>query len=143
MDDILDEKTYETRAVEFASFSLRTTTFMTDVLIFGAFSFGLNYAFELQSSYLIFLKVYWWEIIILLTAYFIYFDGSEDNATLGKQIMNIRMLNEDKRSIEFTDSVKHFFLSLLLFPGYFRMLSNEKKQTLADKICKVIVVKVR
>lgn len=143
MDDILDEKTYETRAVEFASFSLRTTAFMTDVLIFGAFSFGLNYAFELQSSYLIFLKVYWWEIIILLTAYFIYFDGSEDNATLGKQIMNIRMLNEDKRSIEFTDSVKHFFLSLLLFPGYFRMLSNEKKQTLADKICKVIVVKVR
>ena len=95
MDDILDEKTYETRTVEFAAFSLRTTAFMTDVLIFGAVSFGLNYAFELQSSYLIFLKVYWWKIIIVLTAYFIYFDGSEDNATLGKQIMNIRMLNED------------------------------------------------
>ena len=57
MDDILDEKTYETRTVEFASFSLRTTAFMTDLLIFGAVSFGLNYAFELQSSYLIFLKV--------------------------------------------------------------------------------------
>lgn len=143
MDDILDEKTYETRTVEFAAFSLRTTAFMTDVLIFGAVSFGLNYAFELQSSYLIFLKVYWWKIIIVLTAYFIYFDGSEDNATLGKQIMNIRMLNENKRSIEFTDSVKHFFLSLILFPGYFMMLSNEKKQTIADKICKIIAIKVR
>ena len=55
MDDILDEKTYETRTVEFASFSLRTTAFMTDLLIFGAVSFGLNYAFELQSSYLFFL----------------------------------------------------------------------------------------
>ena len=56
MDDILDEKTYETRTVEFASFSLRTTAFMTDLLIFGAVSFGLNYAFELQSSYLFFFE---------------------------------------------------------------------------------------
>jgi hypothetical protein len=84
MDDILDEKTYETRTVEFAAFSLRTTAFMTDVLIFGAVSFGLNYAFELQSSYLLFLKTYWWKIIIVLTAYFIYFDGSEDQCNIGQ-----------------------------------------------------------
>jgi hypothetical protein len=34
-------------------------------------------------------------------------------------------------------------LSLILFPGYFRMLSSEKKQTIADKICKIIAIKVR
>jgi len=31
----------------------------------------------------------------------------------------------------------------LLFFGYPLLVSNEKKQTLADKMCKVIVVKVR
>jgi len=57
--------------------------------------------------------------------------------------MNIRLLNEAQRDADFTDSVKHFILSLLLFFGYIFLLSNEKRQTLADKICKVIVVKVR
>ena len=142
MDEILDEKTYETRKVEFASFSLRTAAFLMDVLIFVAITFGLFYMFKLAPDYLLFLKMYWWKIIIVVSLYFIYFDGSESNATLGKQIMNIRLLNEEKQAVDFTDSVKHFVLSVILFFGYFVLLSNEKQQTLADKICKVIVVKV-
>ena len=142
MDEILDEKTYETRKVEFASFSLRTAAFLMDVLIFVAITFGLFYMFKLAPDYLLFLKMYWWKIIIVVSLYFIYFDGSESNATLGKQIMNIRLLNEEKQAVDFTDSVKHFVLSVILFFGYFVLLSNEKQQTLANKICKVIVVKV-
>ena len=143
MDEILDEKTYETRKVEYAPFSLRTAAVLMDVLIFVALTYGLFYVLKLSPTYLIFLEVYWWKIAIVMAVYFIYFDGSESNATLGKQMMNIRLLNEAQRDADFTDSVKHFILSLLLFFGYIFLLSNEKRQTLADKICKVIVVKVR
>jgi len=113
-----------------------------DVLIFVALTYGLFYVLKLSPTYLIFLEVYWWKIAIVMSVYFIYFDGSESNATPGKQMMNIRLLNDAQRDADFTDSVKHFFLSLLLFFGYIFLLSNEKRQTLADKICKVIVVKV-
>lgn len=142
MDEILDEKTYETRKVSYASFSLRTIAFLIDIFIFVAISYGLFYMFRFAPTYLMFLKLFWWKIIVIIAVYFIYFDGSESNATLGKQIMNIRLLNEQQRSVNFTDSAKHFFFSILLFFGYFVLLSNDKPQTMADKICKVIVVNV-
>lgn len=142
-EELLDEKTYETRKVEAADFVSRTAALMADVLIFIMFSVGLNYAFSLAPSYLMFLQQYWWQILLVIAFYFIYFDGSETNATLGKQIMNIRLLTEEKRAVDFTTSAKHFILSLVLFFGYFGLLSSEKKQTIADKICAIIVVKVR
>jgi len=127
---------------EIASLGERILAYLVDVLIFVALTYGLFYVLKLSPTDLIFLEAYWWKIAIAMAVYFIYFDGSESNATLGKQIMNIRLLNEAQRDADFTDSVKHFFLSLLLFFGYIFLLSNEKRQTLADKICKVIVVKV-
>lgn len=142
MDEILDEKTYETRKVEYASFSQRSAAFLMDVFLFVIISYGLYYAFRLAPTYIEFLKVFWWKILPIVTVYYVYFDGSENNATLGKQIMNIRLLNEEKRDIDFTDSAKHLLFSVVLFFGYFVLLSNEKRQTLADKFCKVIVVKV-
>lgn len=143
MDEILDEKTYETRKVEYVNFIMRTAAFLLDVLIFFAITFGLNLFLKLAPDYIEFLKLYYWKMAIIFFLYIIYFDGSEPNATLGKQIMNIRMLSEHQRDIDFMDSAKHFFLSLVLFFGYTAMLLNDKKQTLADKICKVIVVKVK
>lgn len=143
MDEILDEKTYEDRPVEYATFSQRTSAFLADILIFAAISYGLFYVFKLAPEYVQFLQLYCWKMAIIIAVYFIYFDGSESNATLGKQIMDIRLLNEQKKSVDFTDSIKHFFLSVVLIFGYFGMLSNEKRQTMADKVCKIIVVKVR
>jgi len=143
MDEILDEKTYETRLVKPAGFAPRTAAFIADLLIFIMLSFGLNYMFRLSPTYVEFLKAFWWQILIAIIFYFIYFDGSETNATLGKQIMNIRLLTEEKRDVDFSTSAKHFVISLVTFFGYFVLLSNEKKQTMADKICKVIVVKVK
>jgi uncharacterized RDD family membrane protein YckC len=143
MDEILDEKTYETREVKPADFITRLAAFAVDIIIFIILSYGLNYAFKISASYAAFLQLYWWQILIIISFYFIYFDGSESNATLGKQIMNIRLLTEEKRDVNFSNSAKHYALSVLLFFGYFSILMNEKKQTTADTFCKVIVVKVR
>ena len=144
MDEILDEKTYETRNIKYADFSPRTAALIIDVLIFIMFTFGLNYfIFRMSLPYFAFLQQYWWQLLFVISFYFIYFDGSENNATPGKQIMNIRLLTIEKRDIDFATSTKHFLLSVVLFFGYFALISNEKKQTLADKLCKVIVIKTR
>ena len=142
MDEILDEKTYETRNVRYAGFVLRTAAFITDLLIFIMLSFGLYLAFRPAPSFYDFILLYWWKILPVVAFYFIYFDGSESNATPGKQIMNIRLLSDEKKEIDFTVSVKHFVISIVLFFGYFMLFHKERCQTLADKICNVIVVKV-
>lgn len=143
MDEILDEKTYETRKVQNADFVLRTAAFFIDLILWGMFEYGVNYVLGLSISIITLLEQYWWQCILIVSLYFIYFDGSESNATLGKQIMNIRLLTEEKRDVDFITSAKHYVLSVFLFFGYFAMLSNKNKQTLADKICKVIVIKVK
>lgn len=143
MDEILDEKTYETRIVEYASFTARMIAFLTDVFLFIIVTYGLYYVLKPTPSYIEFLQMFWWKIIFVIIIYFIYFDGNEKNATPGKQIMNIRLLNEEKREIDYSTSAKHLLFSTLLFFGFFRLLLNNKQQTLADKMCKVIIVNVR
>lgn len=141
MDEILDEKTYETRNVQYAGFILRTAAFIADLLIFIMFCSGLYLAFRPAPSFYDFIILYWWKILPVVLFYFIYFDGSESNATPGKQIMNIRLLSIEKKEIDFTISAKHFVLSILLFFGYFMLLNKNRFQTLADKISHVIVIK--
>ncbi len=142
MDDILDEKTYETREVTLANFTDRTLAFIADLLIFVMFGFGLNLVLKIAPTILLFIFAFWWQIVIVISLYFIFFDGSENNATLGKQLMDIRLLTENKRDVDFSNSAKHYLFSILLFFGYFSLFSKEKK-TLADKFCKVIVVKIK
>jgi len=142
MDEILDEKTYETRNVQPADFITRLTALALDFLLFILFSYGLNYAFKFSSSYAIFVKLFWWKILLCVSFYFMYFNGSESNATLGKQIMNIRFLTEQKRAVDFSTSAKHYLLSILLFFGFYSIFQNKKKQSIADKLCKIIVIKV-
>lgn len=76
-------------------------------------------------------------------AVFYFLDGNESQATIGKKLMNIRMLNEHKQDINMKDSTLRFVLSVVLFFGFIQIFSSEKKQTLADKISGTLVVMVK
>ncbi|MCB0507891.1 MAG: RDD family protein [Bacteroidetes bacterium] len=141
-DDILDEKTYETRKLIAATFIQRSSAFLLDVILFFILSYGFHKLLRLAPYYIQFLTNYWMQLLILIALYYIYFDGGENNATLGKQIIGIRLLNEQKQAVSYFVSAQHFFSSVILFFGYFIQLGNEKRQTLADKYCKVLVVNV-
>ena len=140
MDELLDEKSYETRAVKYASFSQRSAAILIDLLLLILLSYGIYLIFGNSPTYPEFILKYWWQESGISSFYFIYFDGSEKNATPGKQIMDIRLLNTEKKDIGFNQSAKHFLFSLLLFFGYFKMLSNDKRQTIADKMSNIIVI---
>lgn len=141
MEEILDEKTYETRIVLYAPFSLRTAALFADVLLFILCSYGIYLMYSESPDYWVFVKSNWWKICIAVSLYFIYFEGSESQGTPGKQILQLRVLRENKQDISFTDSAKHFFFSVLLFFGYLLLFTNDKYQTLADKWCGITVIK--
>jgi uncharacterized RDD family membrane protein YckC len=140
MDDLLDEKTYETRKVTYATFYQRTAAWLLDLLLFIAVSYWIYYIFGGPGTYKDFLLVYKWHAGLVLLFYFIFLDGGEQNATFGKQVMDIRLLKEELGDISYKESAIHFVLSIFLFLGYFRMLYDPKRRTLADKIAKVIVI---
>ncbi len=141
MDEILDEKTYETRVVLYAPFSLRTAAVFADMLLFFLFSYGIYLMYSESTDYRTFLISNWWKIALLVSWYFVYFEGSESQGTPGKQILQLRVLKVNKQDLRFTDAAKHYLLSVLFFWGYFLLLSNDKYQTLADKWCHVTVIK--
>lgn len=143
MDEILDEKNYETRKIIFASFLERLGAFLIDIFLLLAVSFGYYLQFSKGvGNYKFFLLTNWWILLIVFTLYSIFFTGSERNATLGMQIMNIRMLTDKKRDIDFTTATIHFLLSIFFFFSFFSLLSQKKQPTLADKYAKVFVVRV-
>ncbi|MBK9327834.1 MAG: RDD family protein [Sphingobacteriales bacterium] len=141
MDEILDEKTYETRVVQYAPFSLRTAALLADILLFIMLSCGIYLLYSESPDYWTFVTINWWKIGLSVSLYFLYFEGSESQGTLGKQILQIRVLKENKLDINFTDAAKHYILSLLLFFGYFLLLTNDKYQTLADKLCHITIIR--
>jgi uncharacterized RDD family membrane protein YckC len=141
MDEILDEKTYETRTPQFASFWQRGMAFFLDAFLILLILYGIYLLAGNAADFGGFLWKYGWQEVCAVSFYFIYFEGGERNATFGKQIMDIRLLNEEKRDIGFLDSAKHLILSIVLIPGFFTLFLNEKKQTWADKFCKIVVIR--
>jgi uncharacterized RDD family membrane protein YckC len=78
-------------------------------------------------------------------AYGIYFEGSPSGQTVGKRIMNIRIVDADSGGpIGYgRATLRHFAKILSAIPcalGYFWMLWDPNKQTWHDKICNDVVV---
>ena len=111
-----------------------------DIALLNLICFATNRYFGIAPTLQLFITSNWWQLILIFSIYYIYFEGGEWNATLGKQIVNIRVLNEEKRDIDYWMASKHLFFSVSLFFGFIAILTNVKKQTLADLICKIIVV---
>lgn len=141
-DEILDEKNYENRTIRYASFIERLAAFLIDILLLVTVAYGMFRFFGWGFSFTLFLRANWWQFLLLICMYFIFFSGSEKNATFGMQIMDIRMLTIEKRDIDFKIAFLHLILSVILFFGFFFLLFG-KQQTLADEKTNVFVIKVK
>ncbi len=76
--------------------------------------------------------------------YFIYFEGSERQATLGKQVMGIKVVTASGGKIDYAKAaVRNLsrILSGILLIGYIMALFTEKEQALHDLIAGTIVVR--
>ena len=77
--------------------------------------------------------------------YYIYFEASEKQGTIGKQVMGLIIVDKDGRRISMGKSVLRYFAripaSMILLIGYFMVAFTEKKQGLHDMIASTYVLK--
>jgi uncharacterized RDD family membrane protein YckC len=84
-------------------------------------------------------------VIILQWLYFAIMESGSNQATFGKKAMGLKVTNLNGEKINFAQASGRYFgkiiSSLILFIGYLRMLWDDKKQTLHDKMAGTLVVK--
>ncbi|MGH2700931.1 MAG: RDD family protein [Actinomycetota bacterium] len=83
--------------------------------------------------------------LLLLLAYFSFFEGSASGQTVGKKLLNIRVVDLDNgQSIGFVRAtvrnIVAYFVSVIFLLGYLWMLWDEEKQTWHDKVASSVVV---
>jgi uncharacterized RDD family membrane protein YckC len=139
MRDILDEPDFEQKPLETASRMDRLVSTLIDVCLFFLVTFFLNDLF-IEGLYTDFLLDNWFALAPLGLFYLLYFQASEAQATLGMQLMKIRILGEDKHDVGLTAVIKRTGINMLLFFN-FLILSGPMRQSPADKFAKTIVIK--
>ncbi|MGH2827371.1 MAG: RDD family protein [Actinomycetota bacterium] len=83
--------------------------------------------------------------LLLLLAYFSFFEGSASGQTVGKKLLNIRVVDIDNgQSIGFVRAtvrnIVAYFVSVIFLLGYLWMLWDEERQTWHDKVASSVVV---
>ena len=83
--------------------------------------------------------------IFVGAAYAIFFWVNRGGATLGKQVMKIKVVTEDGKPVDYKTAVLRYLgyivSSIVIFLGFLWVLWDEKKQGWHDKIAKTVVVK--
>lgn len=143
MDELLDEKTYETRVLKHATASQRIIAWCIDVVLLLAISFSAYQFFPVAETFPLFVIQFWYYHITITSLYFIILDGNESQGTVGKKLVNLRMLKENKQDITMKDAAIRFFLSVILCFGFVKLFSENSNQTLAEKISKTLVIQIK
>ena len=121
-----------------AGFWLRFLAFLIDIIILVILSIFIN--FYAPPSLNIFLLT-----LVICAIYFILFECSSFQATLGKAITNLIVVNDNFQKITFKHSLRRFFSSIILFItlgiGFIIVAFSSKKESLQDKISNSRVIK--
>lgn len=86
-----------------------------------------------------------WISFFLVLAYFVYFETSEKQATIGKSVMGLKVIRQDGKKMETSDAIIRYLgkvLSAVIFMiGFLMVLFDDQKRSLHDRIAKTYVVK--
>ncbi len=154
MEDVKFKNLYEDNSAliqnDHAGFGIRLVAFFIDGLILS-FAFGLiSFATGMQFNSGIFQVIYNPGSVLsflLAMSYFVYFETSEKQATLGKSIMGLKVIKQNGSKMMMKDSILRYIgkiLSAFIFMiGYIMAIFDEEKRALHDRIAETYVVKVR
>jgi uncharacterized RDD family membrane protein YckC len=123
--------------IVYGSFLERFAAALLDGFILIIPSYVLQYMMGEMPGFLVSTLVNW--------LYSAYLESSENQATLGKRALGLKVTNMNGQRISFANASGRFFgkyvSALILGIGYFMMLWDDKKQTLHDKMAGTLVVK--
>jgi uncharacterized RDD family membrane protein YckC len=139
---------------KYAGFWLRAFAFVIDFLFLWAITaiicFPIGYVVGLNSNTIVEAEAYatGWGGLAGILIQWLYFSVSESSvwqATIGKKIMKIKVIDYSGNRISFAKANgRHWskiISALILFMGYFMVAFTDKKQGLHDKIAKTLIVK--
>ncbi|WP_304544561.1 RDD family protein [Sulfurimonas microaerophilic] len=131
---------------KFIGFGKRLGAFMIDaIIIFVVWQFlmGLLFGLGLRGEETIG-KVVVIVYSLIYFSYFIFLESSKKQATLGKRIFKIKVVNHEGERLSIANSAGRNFgrilSGLILGIGYLMVLFTPKKQALHDKLAKTYVV---
>lgn len=82
--------------------------------------------------------------LILSALYYVYFTSSSWQATIGKKILGIKVVNQNMEKLSLKDSLKryigYYFSYISAGLGFLMLFTNYKRQTLQDKFAKTYVI---
>jgi uncharacterized RDD family membrane protein YckC len=124
--------------MNYAGFWIRSAAAIVDLLFLIILSFLL---FFLEETYRVLVQA------LLGFFYEVIFIGSSWQATPGKRIFKLRVVNVDFTQISYTKSAARYFSkflsSVIFFIGFLVVFFSEKKQSLHDKLVDSVVIKKR
>jgi uncharacterized RDD family membrane protein YckC len=136
-DQILDAPEVQKLQLEYAGFWIRTGAYALDMLILFGVSFVLARVMP---------SIYPWNTIldsVIGITYFGYMESSENQGTLGKMAVGIKVGNASGDQISFMNAIGRYFAkivsALLLCIGFMMVGWDEKKQGIHDKLAETFV----
>ena len=142
-NNIPNDEQYDYKQIEYAGFSSRFGAWIIDTLILGAPLGFLNFIItSINDDLSGFMFIFG---IVIVWMYFAKLESGEQQATIGKRVVGIKVTDSQGNRISFAKaSGRHFakIISGLLFMiGYIMAAFTEKKQALHDIIADCLVLK--
>jgi uncharacterized RDD family membrane protein YckC len=123
--------------IVYGSFLERFAAALLDGFILIIPTYILQYMMDNISSYMVSILINW--------LYSAFLESSENQATLGKRALGLKVTDMNGQRISFANASGRFFgkyvSAIILCIGYLMMLWDDKKQTLHDKMAGTLVVK--
>jgi uncharacterized RDD family membrane protein YckC len=123
--------------IVYGSFLERFAAALLDGFILIIPTYILQYMMDNISSYMVSILINW--------LYSAFLESSENQATLGKRALGLKVTDMNGQRISFANASGRFFgkyvSAIILCIGYLMMLCDDKKQTLHDKMAGTLVVK--
>jgi uncharacterized RDD family membrane protein YckC len=128
---------YGSVPLRFGSFGERIAALLLDTIILLVPHYLINLYTGPLTSFLMILVLDW--------LYYSVQESGIHQATIGKRIMQMKVMTLEGSGVSFMQASKRFFgrllSGLILFIGYIMMIWDDDSQTLHDKIADTIVVK--
>lgn len=135
---LYEEDNPPVKSFEYGGFWIRFVAVLIDSLILMVVSGILLLVFKNSEGLRNILS------ILINAVYYVYMESSVQQATIGKQLMNLKVTDENYQRITIDRAIIRYVCkipsALILMIGFIMAAFNSKKQALHDKLAKTYVI---
>ena len=139
---ILDENETTFGTPRYASFGARFVAYIIDIIVLGLIRGAISLLFAVPFSSGAWGVLWFGNLFGLL--YFVFLEAGARQATIGKQIMRIKVVDENGQRMSlgnsFIRSLSKILSGLILLIGFIIILFDDRRRGLHDMIAKTFVI---